>query len=125
MIPQQTIKAKKWQRPERTDADLNRICGEAFRALKIPAEWKFKEYERTMLNMEEPGEIQSITAVFINTNTRGFELKHYQINFHTYSERLSLSEVSFKNFGKPCYICLISNKSPQQMNAFFETISNI
>src|ERR1035437_4316920 len=109
MVQQLTQAARKWQRPERTDADLNRICGNAFRALKIPAHWKFKEYDRIRLTEDATSEIQSIAAIFVDTKTHGFDLKHYRVTFHTYSERLSIVEVSFKDFGKPFHTCKACN----------------
>ncbi len=107
---------KKWQKPERTVEDLNRICGESFAALKIPYGWKFKEYVRTRLKEDETSEIQSITGIYVNTRTSGFELKHYRINFHTYSELMSIVEVTFKDFGKPNYVFLVGNRTPGQLN---------
>ncbi len=115
-------RAAKWQRPERTVEDMNKICGDAFRALKIPPHWKFKEYARTTLPTEERMDIQSISAIFIDKQTSGMNLKHYRVNFHTYSERLSVVEVTFKDYGKPSYSCLTSNKTPEQMNEFFKTL---
>lgn len=122
MIQQQAQAARRWQRPERTEAELNRICGDAFRAVKIPASWKFREYERIPLE-EGSTEIQSICAVFKDMNTTGFNLVHYRLNFHTYSEHLSLVQIRFKEFGKPATACIAVNKTPEQMNDFIKTLT--
>ena len=124
MIQQQSIRAVKWQRPERTVEDLNRICGESFKKLKIPAHWKFKHYERIRLNEDPTSEIQCIAAIFLDTQTAGFELKNYRVNFHTFSERLSICEVTFKDYGRPAFNSILNNKTPEQVNEYFETIKN-
>jgi hypothetical protein len=122
MAQQSTTRAAKWQRPERTVEDLNKICGDALRALKIPPHWKFIKYDRIPLE-EGSTDIQSISAIFKDTNTTGFNLKHYRVNFHTYSERLSMVQVTFKEYGKPSYSCMNSNKIPEAMNEFFKTLN--
>lgn len=122
MTQQLSTRAAKWQRPERTEADLNKICGDALRALKIPTHWKFKLYERTMLELGS-SEIQSITALFLDTRTSSFGVTNYRINFHTYSERLSIVEVTFKDYGKPAFSCKACNRTPEQMNEFLKTLN--
>lgn len=115
------LKKTTYKRPQRSIEELNKICGDAFRALKIPEHWKFKEYERVALDTEaepEDMEIQSIAAVFVDKRTSGINLKHYRLNFHTYSERLSLTEVTYPDYGKTAYCCLTSNKVPEQLNEY-------
>ena len=115
------LKKTTYQRPQRSAQELNKICGDSFRAVKVPDYWKFKEYDRVPLdpNVEpEEIEIQAIAAVFIDKRTIGLNLKHYRLNFHTYSERLSLVQISFPDYGKTAYSCLISNKTPEQLNEY-------
>jgi len=123
-MQQQDTKAKRWQRPERGDAELNKICGESFKKLTIPTHWKFMEYERIRLTEDPESEIQCIAAIFVDKNTSGFNLKHYRVNFHTYSEHLSITEVSFSEFGKPHYSCKQYNKTPEQLNEFIQSLNN-
>lgn len=125
MTQQQSIQAHKWQRPERTPESMNHICGESFKAVKIPAMWKFKEYRRIRITEDEDSEIQSIVAVFVDMSTSGFDLKHYRLIFHTYSESLSLCEVSFKDYGKPEFKSLLYNKKPEGINEFLKILNNI
>ena len=114
----------KFQRTERSVEELNKICGASFKAVKVPDNWKFKEYERVPLSEEPGSEIQSIVAVFEDKSTIGFNLKHYRLIFHTYSESLSLCIVSFKDYGKPAYHTVICNKSAEAINEFIETLKN-
>lgn len=110
-----------YKRPQRSIEELNKICGDAFRAVKVPERWKFKEYERLPLDPgaePEDMEIQAIAAVFVDKTTKGMDLTHYRLNFHTYSETLSITEVTFKDYGKNAYNCLISNKAAEQLNEY-------
>lgn len=116
-----------YKRPQRSIEELNKICGAAFRAVKVPEHWKFKEYDRIPLDAgaePEDMEIQAIAAVFIDKRTSGLNLKHYRINFHTYSERLSITEVTFKDYGKNAYNCLINNKASEQLNEYITDFLN-
>jgi len=122
MIQQQNQRAKKWQQPERTVNDLNRICGEALREVKVPVHWKFKEYQQIRLTQDLESDIQCIASIFIDKSTSGFNLKHYRLNFHTYSERLSICQVTFDDYGKPAFESLINNKTPAGINEFLSTI---
>jgi hypothetical protein len=70
-MQQQSTQAKRWQRPERTDQELNKICGESFKKLTIPTHWKFVEYERIRLTEDPESEIQCIAAIFVDKNTSG------------------------------------------------------
>lgn len=113
-----------FQRPERSVEELNKLCGAAFRAVTIPATWKFKEYDRVRLTEDEDSEIQSIVAVFVDKSTSGFDLKHYRLVFHTYSESLSLCIVTFGEFGKPAYRTVLNNKTPESINEYLKTLYN-
>ena len=115
------LKKTTYKRPQRSVEELNKICGDAFRSVKVPEHWKFKEYDRVPLDTEaepEDMEIQAIAAIFIDKRTSGLNLKHYRLNFHTYSERLSICEVRFTDYGKKAYSCLIDNKNPEQLNEY-------
>lgn len=100
------------RRQERTTAELEKLCGEAFRALKIPENWKFEVYDRCRLWEDPASEIQSIGAWFLDTKTRGIDLKRYRIAFHTYSERLSITEKTIIDYGKYKHQCIGSNCTP-------------
>lgn len=108
----------RFKAPERTVADLNKLCGASFEKLKIPVHWKFKEYQQVRLTEDEDSEIQAIAAIFIDKQTSGMNLKHYRVNFHTHGERLSICEVSFVDYGKQAFKCLENNRKPEQMNEF-------
>lgn len=114
----------RFQRPERKAEELNKICGEAFKAVQLPLHWKFKEYERIRLTEDEDSEIQSIVAVFVDKSTSGFELKHYRLIFHTYGESLSLCEVTFSDYGKPTFKTVLNNKKPEGINEYLKTHNN-
>lgn len=114
----------KYYRPERTIEDMNKICGDAFKKLEIPKYWKFKEYDRTRLSENEESEIQSITALFTDTRTSRFNLKEYRINFHTYSERMSIVEVTYKDYGRPAPCCLASNMTAEELNKIIASAAN-
>ena len=111
------------RRQERTIAELEKLCGEAFRALKIPKHWKFEEYDRCRLNNDDTSEFQSIGAWFLDTNTKGKDIKRYRIWFHTYSERLGITEKTIVDYGKYALNCLESNKTPEQMNILIENLN--
>lgn len=107
-----------YQRKLRTEEELNKICGDSFKAVTIPDHWKFKQYERVRLTDETDSEIQCIAAIFVDKNTNGFNLTHYRLNFHTYSERLSITEVTFADFGKQNFLCLTENNTPEKINEY-------
>jgi len=102
--------------------ELNKICGEAFNALQLPPAWKLMRYERIPIDMTQPeGVVQSIVSVYADKSTTGFNLKHYRIGFHSFSERLSFCEVTFEDYGKESYTCKTSNKTPQELNKYIQT----
>lgn len=104
------------RRQERTEQELNKLCGDAFRALKIPKHWKFEEYDRCRLHADNTSEIQSIGAWFLDTRTKGIDTKRYRIWFHTYAERLGITEKIFTDFAKPKFNLITHNKTPEQIN---------
>ena len=110
------------RRQERTIAELEKLCGEAFRALKIPKHWKFEEYDRCRLHADDTSEFQSIGAWFLDTTTKGIDTKRYRIWFHSYSERLGITEKIFTDFSKFKLNLLTQNKTPEQINEIITTI---
>jgi len=104
------------RRQERTIAELEKLCGDAFRALEIPSYWKFEEYDRCRLTSDKTSEIQSIGAWFLDTRTKGIDTKRYRIWYHTYSERLGLTEKVFIDFSKQASNLIAQNKTPEQIN---------
>jgi len=110
------------RRQERTIAELEKLCGEAFRALKIPKHWKFEEYDRCRLTEDATSEIQSIGAWFLDTQTKGLDTKRYRIWFHSYSERLGITEKTVADYSKPKFNLITQNKTPEQINEIITTI---
>ncbi len=110
------------RRQERTIAELEKLCGDAFKALQIPKHWKFENYDRCRLTEDETSEIQTIGAWFLDTNTKGIDIKRYRLYFHSYSERLGLVEKSVVEYGKYKQELLVQNKTPENMNDFIRQL---
>lgn len=106
------------KRQERTEQELNKLCGDSFRALKLPLHWKFERYDKIRLQADDTSEIQSIGAWFHDTRTKGQELKRYRIWFGTYSERLGLVERSVVDISRFKELALVSNLTAEAMNEF-------
>ena len=103
-------------------AELEKLCGDAFKALQIPKHWKFENYDRCRLTEDETSEIQTIGAWFLDTNTKGIDIKRYRLYFHSYSERLGLVEKSVVEYGKYKQELLVQNKTPEQLNELLKTL---
>ena len=106
------------RRQERSIEELNKLCGDAFRALKIPLRWKFEKYDQCRLTDDENSEIQSIGAWFLDTKTKGQDTKRYRLWFHTYSERLGLLERAVVSISRFKDTSLTSYLTPEKMNHF-------
>jgi len=102
----------------RTADELNKLYKDALSSLQLPASWKLEGYNTLRLTTEPDSEIQSVGALFLDTNTRGIEVKRYRLYFHTYTERLGLVEKSVVDFGKFAYKCLVNNRTVEQMNQY-------
>ena len=112
------------RRKERSEQELNKLCGDAFRALKIPTHWKFEGYERCKLHADETSEIQSIGAWFLDTKTKGINTKRYRIWFHTYSERLGILERAVVDISRFKETSLASYLTPEKMNEFINSLND-
>lgn len=111
------------RRRERTIAELEHLCGDAFRELKIPESWKVEAKDRCRLTEDETSEIQSVGVWFLDTQTKGINTKRYRIAFHSYSERLSVTEKIIVDYGKYKQICIASNKTPAQIQKIIEGLA--
>ncbi len=89
------------RRVDRSKKELNVMCGAFFDGLQVPNEWKLIKWDKT----EEPPPIgiTSIGIIFMDTRTRGIDIMHYRVMFHTFSERGGVCEKSMKDFGKYAY----------------------
>ena len=106
------------RRQERSLQELNKLCGDAFRAIKLPVHWKFEKYDQCQLTDDENSEIQSIGAWFLDTKTKGQDTKRYRLWFHTYSERLGLLERAVVSISRFKDTNIASYLTPEKMNHF-------
>ena len=106
------------RRQERSLQELNKLCGDAFRAIKLPVHWKFEKYDQCRLTDDENSEIQSIGAWFLDTKTKGQDTKRYRLWFHTYSERLGLLERAVVSISRFKDTNIASYLTPEKMNLF-------
>ena len=90
------------RRVDRSRQELNAICGAFFDGLQVPKEWKIMRWDKT----EDPPPIgiTSIGIIFMDTRTRGIDIMHYRVMFHTFSERGGVCEKSMTDFGKYKYL---------------------
>ena len=107
-------------RVDRSRQELNAICGAFFDGLQVPKEWKIVRWDKTMdlspcpLSRGEGNEtehapslqITSIGIIFMDTRTRGIDIMHYRVSFHTYSERGCIVEKAMVDYGKSKYTCM-------------------
>ena len=92
----------------------------AIAALRLPTTWKLEGYDTTRLHADPESDLQSVGAIYTDTDTRGIEMKRYKIVYHVFSERLAVVEKSIIDFGKYKYSCLTSNCTIEQMNNYLE-----
>lgn len=115
-----------WGRePYKTDAELNAICTEFFNQMKVPKEWQFKGYDRCFdegikTELHPTGTITSIGARFLDTRTKGIDLKQYRVAFLTFSCRAGILEKTFIDYGKPAYNCVVSNLTVEKLNEYIK-----
>ncbi len=99
-----------------TEEELKR-CGDAFRALNIPAWWRFERYDRTLTDPDDEGSgVQSYGAWLVDIATIKRDITRYRIVYHIDNERLSLLEQKKGSGGKPQYKCVITNKTVDEIN---------
>ena len=124
-------KSKWGVRKDRTPEELNALCNESFKNLVVPAEWKFEAWDicETSPNPSKEGDntaqeqvILSVGKIYLDTRTRGIDVKRYRVYFHTYSERMGLVERAVKDYGKFAYRCLINNQTVEKLNEFIRNL---
>jgi hypothetical protein len=88
-----------------------------FDSLKVPPEWKFLKPDRAQWG----NEIYSVGAVFLDTRTRGFDVKRYRVFICSTSGKGGICEIAVdRKTGKYSLSCLISNKTAEQLNEFIK-----
>lgn len=113
-----------WGRePYKTDEELNQLCTDFFSQVVLPAGWQFKGFDKCFdsgicTELHPEGTITSIGAVYMDSRTRGQELKHYKVLFLTFSCRGAICEKYFIDYGKQVYKCVVSNKTAEQLSVF-------
>lgn len=101
---------------ERTNEQMNELCGAFFGALKVPKQWKSQGWNRT----EEPPPIgiTSIGHLFRDMRTSNIDLKDYRVCFMSASERGAIIEKSIVDFGKYKRHCVAKNMTIEKLNLF-------
>lgn len=104
--------------PDRTAAELDKICTEFFASLKVPEEWKFIKWD--VVTDPTENTILSVGKVFRNMRTSGQALMHYKVAFITYPERGAICECAITDFGKYKYNTVITNKTIDELNEYVQ-----
>lgn len=119
--PRAASKASWGREAEKTIAMLTTEAEQFFEAVKTPPEWRFLKFDRA----EAAGVIYSIGAVFVDTRTRGFDVKRYRVFICSTSGKGGICEIAVnKSDGKYSLSCLIWNKTADVINEYIRSRFN-
>lgn len=107
------------RRQERTEAELEAECGKFFGLLVVPHEWKFKGYDRCP-DKSTGLDVLSVGAIYLDTRTKGFNVKYYRVFLNIYSLMGGIVEKTTD--GRQQVVerktCILMNKSIDAVNEF-------
>ena len=110
-------KATWGRRQNRTPEDLLRVIDEFFSKLVVPSAWKCQGRAKITDN---DGELLSEGYVFDDTRTSGAGEMKVKVLFIVAPERGAICERSMGKRGEAKYMCVVSNKTIEDINKFIE-----
>jgi hypothetical protein len=104
------------KRQELTDAEIEVECKKFFGALVVPPKWRRKGIDRCVDN----GEITSVGIVYLDTRTKGFNVKHYRVWLNIYSLNGGIVEktTDLRHSPPDRKTCVLMNKTIEAVNEY-------
>ena len=110
----------------KTDEELNAACRAYLDAVVVPKEWRRDGFDRcvdTGIRTEHypNGSVTSISVIYTDTRTKGFDIKRYKVVFLVASGMGAICQRSINRItGKPIYLCTVTNKTAEKLNEFIK-----